>query len=546
MATNYTKVSYGSQGNDVKTLQEMLNSYGYSLDVDGKFGPKTLAAVKDYQKKNKLVVDGIVGNNTWGSLYSSYSGSATGSSASGGSTSEAGAATTGTAASTSPAPTQSAADMEFTYQDYQESEVVQNAFATLQQMQANQPGAYESQWQAQINALMDKIMNREDFSYDLNGDALYQQYKDQYTQQGKMAMMDTMGQAQAMTGGYGNSYAQAVGQQAYQGYLQKLNEVVPELYQMAYNRYNQEGQDMLNQYSLLSDQEQQDYGRYRDEVSDYYTKLQQAFDHYTTERNFDYSQYVNGRDFAYGVFEDYRDYAYRTERDGVADQQTNYTNLAALIASTGYEPSAEELVAAGMSHEQAAALKGAYDTEKSTADQRYKYNELVKLISTTGYEPTAEELEAAGMNPEAARALANAYSNASTSADGSGGSGGGDTGSSGGGDTGASGYELKHVATMSSQELVTALQNYNAAEDDTGLALFLDDAVATGRITEQQADEYYEMYKTKKKDEEKVDTTVLPPSNNNSTSSNNNTSNNNGPSGSGGSGGRYGPNYVRE
>ena len=508
MATNYTKVSYGSQGNDVKTLQEMLNSYGYSLDVDGKFGPKTLAAVKDYQKNNNLAVDGIVGNNTWGSLYSSYSGSATGSGASGGSTSEAGAATTGTAASTSQAPTQSAADMEFTYQDYQESEAVQNAFAILQQLQANQPGAYQSQWQGQINALMDKIMNREDFSYDLNGDALYQQYKDQYTQQGKMAMMDTMGQAQAMTGGYGNSYAQAVGQQAYQGYLQQLNEVVPELYQMAYNRYNQEGQDMLNQYSLLSDQEQRDYGRYRDEVSDYYAKLQQAFDQYATERNFDYSQYADGRDFAYGEFADDRSYAYQSERDAVADQQW----ADSFAYQQAQDAIANQQWADSFAYQQEQDAIANRQWEQEYAESVRQYNEQAGLANEQW------EWEKA----QAERANAN--------------SGGG----SDSGDIGESGYELKHVASMSSEQLVTAMQNYNAAEDDTGLALFLDDAVATGRITEQQADEYYEMYKTKKKDEEKVDTTVLPPS------SNNNTSNNNGPSGSGGSGGRYGPNYVRE
>ena len=49
-----------------------------------------------------------------------------------------------------------------------------------------------------------KINNREKFAYDLNGDALYQQYKDRYTQMGKQAMRDTMGQAAALTGGYGN------------------------------------------------------------------------------------------------------------------------------------------------------------------------------------------------------------------------------------------------------------------------------------------------------------------------------------------------------
>ena len=50
-------------------------------------------------------------------------------------------------------------------------------------------------------------LNREDFQYDVNADALYQQYKDRYVELGKDAMEDTMGQAAALTGGYGSSYA---------------------------------------------------------------------------------------------------------------------------------------------------------------------------------------------------------------------------------------------------------------------------------------------------------------------------------------------------
>lgn len=132
---------------------------------------------------------------------------------------------------------------------------------------------YQSQYKDQIQGLYDQIANRKDFSYDVNADAMYQQLKDQYIQGGRMAMMDTMGQAQAMTGGYGNSYAQGVGQQAYQGYLQGLNEQVPDLYQMALNRYIQQGDQMLDQYSMLTSQEAQDYARWQDQQS---LALQQA------------------------------------------------------------------------------------------------------------------------------------------------------------------------------------------------------------------------------------------------------------------------------
>ena len=95
-------------------------------------------------------------------------------------------------------------------------------------------------------------LNLGKFSYDINGDALYQQYKDNYITQGKQAMMDTMGQAAAMTGGYGNSYAATVGNQTYQGYLQNLNNMIPQLQQMALDRYNAESNRLSENISILN------------------------------------------------------------------------------------------------------------------------------------------------------------------------------------------------------------------------------------------------------------------------------------------------------
>jgi len=54
----------GSKGDEVKKLQEFLNHLGYDLEEDGVYGPKTEAAVKDFQKKNDLDADGVVGAQT--------------------------------------------------------------------------------------------------------------------------------------------------------------------------------------------------------------------------------------------------------------------------------------------------------------------------------------------------------------------------------------------------------------------------------------------------------------------------------------------------
>ena len=309
MAT-YKQIGYGSQGSDVTELQKLLNSNGYNLQTDGIFGDKTQAAVKDYQQKNNLDVDGIVGNNTWGALTKAKTTQP--------------AASTGTSTSTAPsfsydpfkvsnstaAANQKRQEIasqkpgEFSYGAYEKSDVVKQAEALLQQQLANKPGAYQSQWQASLDETLNKILNREKFSYDLNGDALYQQYKDQYMLQGQQAMMDTMGQAQAMTGGYANSYAQSVGQQTYQGYLQQLNDRVPELYQLALDQYNREGEDLYNQYGLYADRENLDYNRYRDTVSDYNVELDRLTDDARYQSETDYNRYMDAYNMAYGQHRD--------------------------------------------------------------------------------------------------------------------------------------------------------------------------------------------------------------------------------------------------
>ena len=125
----------------------------------------------------------------------------------------------------------------YKYKEYQESDAAKQAQAALQQQLANKPGEYQSQWQSSLNDAMNKILNREKFSYDLNGAALYQQYKDRYIQQGQMAMQDTMGQAAALTGGYGSTYAESAGAAAYGRWMDELGALAPEFYDRALSGY---------------------------------------------------------------------------------------------------------------------------------------------------------------------------------------------------------------------------------------------------------------------------------------------------------------------
>lgn len=247
------------------------------------------------------------------------------------------------------------------------------AMQALQQAQQNMP-TYQNSYDGKIQDIYNKIMNREDFSYDLSGDMLYQQYLDQAVRTGRLAMMDSMGQAAALTGGYGSSYAQSVGQQQYDAYLQSLNDVVPELYGMARDAYDAEGQELLNLYSLTTDRANEEYSKYRDQMSDYYNNLNFALQQANTAYDRGADAYYRGIEFQ----QDAEQAAYQNqlaqyenqmqqwqwqqsqEETAYNRQNDAYDRLVTLITSTGYTPSQEELDAAGMTANEAQSWQGYY------------------------------------------------------------------------------------------------------------------------------------------------------------------------------------------
>lgn len=216
--------------------------------------------------------------------------------------------------------------------NYKESQDVIDARNKMKEHEANKVADWTGgQYGQQVKDYMDKIANREKFSYDINNDALYQQYKDRYMRQGQLAMQDTIGQASALTGGYGSSYAETVGNQAYQSYLQDLNDVVPELYQMAYDRYNQEGQDMYNQLGMYQNAYNTEYGEYRDKVADWQTEQQRLDSAYMNVANLDWGKFESTRNYMQDRYVSERDYhraKYESDRDVAKDAYQFAKNLA--------------------------------------------------------------------------------------------------------------------------------------------------------------------------------------------------------------------------
>ena len=276
MASKYTMVAYGSQGGAVKQLQSELNKRGYQLDEDGIYGKKTKAAVRDYQKKSGLtMVDGIAGDETWGSLLSAPT------MAEQQAAEQAAAAAAAEAACPEARVTESTArKLAELERGYQPSEDVAAARAYRDSVAAMQPEDYTSGFEARLQELYDQIAGREAFSYDPEEDEMYKRYARLYAAQGAAAMEDTMGQAAALTGGYGSSYAQAVGQQAYDRYLGELASLVPELRQAALAEYTQEGKALTDRYGLLRQQESAAYDRWQDTVAQWQKALAQAQSEY--------------------------------------------------------------------------------------------------------------------------------------------------------------------------------------------------------------------------------------------------------------------------
>ena len=174
---------------------------------------------------------------------------------------------------------------------YRPSESVTAAGNALKELQENSPGDYESKYQDRIDAALDDLNEKKDFSYNYVNDPLYHQYAQVYTQNAHNASADAAAQAAALTGGYGSSYAASVAQQAYQQQIGALNLAIPTLYQLALDTYDSSGDALVTRLDQLNAQEQNAQGLYNQKLSDYYTQLEQLGSAYNSAYQKDYGRY---------------------------------------------------------------------------------------------------------------------------------------------------------------------------------------------------------------------------------------------------------------
>ena len=108
-----------------------------------------------------------------------------------------------------------------------------NNYQAQQYNDSYNPEQYQSKYMPQIEDTLNRVTN---WRYDPMQDASYQALASVYAAKGNQAARNTLGDAAALNGGYGTSYAVSAAQQARNQYNQELASYIPQLEQQAYQR----------------------------------------------------------------------------------------------------------------------------------------------------------------------------------------------------------------------------------------------------------------------------------------------------------------------
>lgn len=219
---------------------------------------------------------------------------------------------------------------------------------------------YENAFAQQQKDLLDRILNREGFSWSKETDPQWSSYKKSYLREGDRATANALAQASAASGGRPSSHAVNAATQAGDYYATKLNDVIPTLYQQAYERYLDEYNMKLKDLNTVNQQEQLDYAKYLDRLGQF-----------NTDRGFAYQNYADDYDRLRSQLADVQgqdqiDYA--RYLDEVSRQQTAQDSIRSqvdAILAEGGSPSANLVSESGYSSEYVKALEDAYRKQEA-------------------------------------------------------------------------------------------------------------------------------------------------------------------------------------
>ena len=225
---------------------------------------------------------------------------------------------------------------------------------------------YQNPYQKQLDQLVSDYLGSS-FSYDQSRDPAAQAYRENYIQNGQLAMQDTMAQAAARTGGLASSYATQTGQQAYNSYMSDLNAQLAGLRQQAYENYLSDQalqQNRINTVASLGQQAE----------NSYYNRINDAMNRWAT---LGYADDTVAGILGVAARTPTTDQSYRTwqqnfqqaqQDQAVADANRAYANdLAGQMLQLGLTPEAATLQTAGISAADAAALRDFYRQQLALA-----------------------------------------------------------------------------------------------------------------------------------------------------------------------------------
>lgn len=422
----------GSRGDDVKKLQTALTDAGYSVGsagADGIYGKNTTSAVSEYQKANGLTVSGVADEATLNKLYgvstNTDKNAVNGASANNFNVNGVPENVLDTVNEKFDASDDT--DRKFTNAEnavtnfmdlagktdvidqntwnkinsgFEVPNTVANADSYLQQMLSKIQSGRTS-YTDEVEAMMNQILNRDKFSYDVDSDPLFQQALASAMNSGQTAMQDTIGQASALTGGYGSTYATTAGNQAYNAYIQDAYNNLPEYYNLALQAYQMEGQEMYQQLGLLSDADAREYSRTVDAFNATYQRRTQMYNDAFNEWSAETQNAYNSANLQLNEY---------------GQQVSNAYNSAALLTDMAENQYAREFNSWNAEVQQALQAAGIYNSDwwaqKNFDEQHYwnekNFNESVRQFnaslarsggsgrsgsSSYGKKPTTEQFE---------------------------------------------------------------------------------------------------------------------------------------------------------
>lgn len=287
--------------------------------------------------------------------------------------------------------------------------------------------------------LLDSVVNRDPFTWSKETDPQWGSYKKSYLREGERATANALAQASAASGGRPSSYAVNAATQAGDYYATKLNDMIPTLYQQAYDKYLQEFQMDRQKLGDVNSQEQLDYNRYLNDLGQFNTDRDFALNAYNSDFDrtsaylsalqgldqTDYNRYNDSYDrllSQLGAYQDQDDREYGRYNDSVdralqlqslsqqrQDQKKNfYQQQLDAILSAGGTPSAGLLASSGYSGEYADALAQAYQRAQMEQDRDFAQQQLDAILKAGGT-PSQDLVNGSGYSGEYIQALKNFY-----------------------------------------------------------------------------------------------------------------------------------------